>query len=214
LLGCNYIENGNNAGDIWSLNGNPGSFTENKYFEYGHIASPKCRPDVISAGDGLLLFNSQDTLGYAVAFDNGSYKVITSSFILGGLVDGDSSNTKIELMKSYLSFFEGTLSVKEIQSISQTPSSFKLSQNYPNPFNHTTLIKFTLTETTDQFNVSVFNMLGQEVARINNINSNSDNYTVIWDGTDKNKATLPSATYIYQLKVGNRSVSRSMNLVR
>ena len=55
-------------------------------------------------------------------------------------------------------------------------------------------IKFSLTETTDQLNVSVFNMSGQEVAKINNIRGNNENYAVIWGATDNNVLFLPAST--------------------
>ena len=214
LLGCDFIEDGNNVNDIWNLRGARDSFTEDKYYDYGLAISSRCRPDVISAGNGFLLFESQDSLGYAVALNNGSYKVITSSFLLGALIDGENGNTKIELMNKYLDFFEGTLSVRDLTSVVKSPSGFELSQNYPNPFTHTTLINFKLLDKTDQWSLSVFNMLGQEVAKLNNLSGKNDIYSTTWDGKNNHEELLPSGTYIYRLKVGDRTMNRKMSLVR
>lgn len=213
-LGCNYVANGNEIGDIWHLNGNAATFISNMQFEYGHFPSPKVRTDVIEADEGQLLFYSQDSMGYAVIFDNGKYKVITSTFLFAALLDGTDQNTKIELMRRYLQFFEGTLSVEEIISHNSTPDNCVLFQNYPNPFINTTLIKFKLPDKADRYSLTFFNLLGQEVKKFNNINNFQNNNFLIWDGTNNSHTSLPSGTYIYQLKTENKTVCKKMNLIR
>ena len=44
-------------------------------------------------------------------------------------------------------------------------ADFKLSQNYPNPFNPTTSINYTVPKSS-MVNITVFNIVGQEVSRI------------------------------------------------
>ncbi len=210
-MGCNYIADGNEVGDIYHLEGDSNTFIENMYFDYGHIPSPIVRTDVISADAGKLLFSSQDSMGYAVVFDNGNYRVITSTFLFGALIDDSDQNTKVELMRRYLQFFEGTLSVGEIRSKNTKPSGFSLNQNYPNPFYNTTLIKFNLETKMDKASLKIFNMLGDEVKTLNNFKGN---FSFIWDGRNNNNLVLPSGTYIYQLRVGEKSVSKKMNLIR
>jgi hypothetical protein len=213
-LGCNYVADGNEIGDIWSLQGESSTFVESKNFEYGHFPSPIVRTDVIRANEGQLLFSSQDSMGYAVMYDNGNYRVITSTFLFGALVDGTDQNTKVELMKCYLQFFEGTLSIEEIGTMNFKPSGFILDQNYPNPFNSTTLIKFHLKKTLEQPSLKIFNMLGQEVKKLNDFSGVNGNYSFSWEGLDNNNLPLPSGTYIYQLKAGDKNISRKMNLLR
>jgi hypothetical protein len=213
-LGCDYVADGNEIGDIWSLQGESNTFVESKNFEYGHFPSPIVRTDVIGANEGQLLFSSQDSMGYAVMYDNGNYRVITSTFLFGALIDGVEQNTKVELMKRYLQFFEGTLSVEEISSRNSTPEHFTLNQNYPNPFSEKTLIKFHLKKTLEQPSLQIFNVLGQEVKKLNDFSGVNGNYSFSWDAMDNNNLPLPSGTYIYKLIIGNRSVSRKMNLAR
>ena len=126
----------------------------------------------------------------------------------------DIQNTKIELMRRYLQFFEGTLSVEEIISHNSTPDNCVLFQNYPNPFINTTLIKFKLPDKADRYSLTFFNLLGQEVKKFNNINNFQNNNFLIWDGTNNSHTSLPSGTYIYQLKTENKTVCKKMNLIR
>ncbi len=53
------------------------------------------------------------------------------------------------------------------EGIEEVPVALKLYQNYPNPFNPTTTINFHLTAAA-QVNLTVYNVLGQEVATILN----------------------------------------------
>ena len=213
-LGCDYIADGNEGSDIYHLDGKSNTFVEKMYFDYGLSTSPRVRPDVISANDGELLFCSQDSNGYAIAFDNGNYKTITSTFLFGALIDDSDQNTKVELMRRYLQFFEGTLSVDELDSKNKKSSGFQLSQNYPNPFYNTTLIKFQLDKSTNYVSLKIFNMLGQEVKSFNCFNGINGLYSLNWDGTNNHNEPLPTGTYIYQMKVGERSFRRKMNLIR
>jgi len=214
MLGCDYIEFGYVESNIRILNGGAGSFVSDMTFRYGHTPTNRTRTDVIAANSGQLLFSSQDSLGYAVAYDNGDYRIIVSTFLFGALADGDSINTKTELMERYMQFLQGTSSVKNIYSDVLSPANFKLFSNYPNPFSYSTTINFKLTQNTNDVSLTIFNMLGQEIRCLKNISCYNGNYSTIWNGKDNNNLPLPAGTYIYQLRVGNRSVSRKMNLVR
>ena len=216
LLGCHFVSDGNSAGDIWTLKGLPHTFVSDKTFQYGYFPSPRCRADIIAAAEGQLIFNSQDSLGYAAAYSNHNlhYNVITSTFLFAALVNGEGQNSKAELMRRYLQYFEGTLPVEDFKATDVFPIDFSLSQNYPNPFQQTTLINFSLLKTQNSFTFSIFNLLGQEVKKFTSINSVQHDYSLMWDGTDDNHVPVPSGVYIYQLKVGDSSLNRRMNLVR
>lgn len=60
------------------------------------------------------------------------------------------------------------------------PSEFNLYAGYPNPFNSTTEIRFDLPVTTN-VRLSVYNIMGQEVARLVNRDMNAGAKTVSWD---------------------------------
>ena len=216
MLGCQFIENGNEAGDIWKIYGNDNTFVEGMTFNYGHISSPKCRSDVIAANGGQLLFFSQDSLGYVVAYQNEAYHVIVTTFILGALINGDMPNRKIELMQKYLSFLEGTTSGTENPIQKHIPISFVLGDNYPDPFAGKTTILFKIYSQKEPITLTVYNIRGEEIKTLyrNSEVKGSSTISLIWDGLNKYGLPVPQGTYIYRLRVGEQSVTKKMILVR
>jgi hypothetical protein len=88
------------------------------------------------------------------------------------------------------------------------PKEFCLEQNFPNPFNPTTNIRFTIKE-VGWTKLTVFNMLGREVAILCNEERKSGNYQVTW-----NASTMSSGVYFYQLKSGNFIETKKMLLLK
>ena len=86
--------------------------------------------------------------------------------------------------------------------------NFELAQNYPNPFNPTTQINYTLPA-GGEVTLKVFDALGQTVKTLVNDFQTAGNYSVQFNGSD-----LSSGVYIYQLRLGNKQVTRKMNLVK
>lgn len=93
------------------------------------------------------------------------------------------------------------------------PDKFSLQQNYPNPFNPTTTISFTLP-TRSNVTLSVFNMLGQEVAVLEDEIRSAGEYEIIWDGKNKQQESVASGVYFYRLIADTYSDTRSMVLIR
>jgi hypothetical protein len=73
------------------------------------------------------------------------------------------------------------------------PSAFELGQNYPNPFNPSTTINYQLAGTS-VVHLSVFDMLGREVATLADGTRGAGQHTLHW-----NASNLPSGIYLYQL---------------
>jgi hypothetical protein len=92
---------------------------------------------------------------------------------------------------------------------SDVPHSFKLYQNYPNPFNPTTHIQFDLAKNMN-VSLTIFNVLGQEVASLLNNKALTAGVQVI----DFDATNLPSGVYVYQLKAEGLSLSRKMVLLK
>ncbi len=72
-------------------------------------------------------------------------------------------------------------------------TSFALLQNYPNPFNPSTIIKYSLKESS-VVKITVHNLLGEQVAELLNKPHSAGNYEVEFIAND-----LPSGVYFYQL---------------
>jgi hypothetical protein len=80
------------------------------------------------------------------------------------------------------------------------PVSFNLSQNYPNPFNPQTTITFSLNQRT-RTNIQIFDMLGRRIRILGNKYYNPGNYSIVWDGRDRQDNIVASGVYYYRLNV-------------
>ena len=77
------------------------------------------------------------------------------------------------------------------------PHKFYLFQNYPNPFNPTTKISYSLP-TSRHVELSLYNMLGNEIYKLVDEQKNSGNYMIQFDGSK-----LSSGVYFYKLTAGD-----------
>jgi hypothetical protein len=101
MFNINPIADG--SGDLGTILGQPGTFTEGMSFTYSGDNSWIDRITHIPPAQTIFM-NQSPSYGCAVAYDAGPYKTIGASFEFGGLSDGN--NTKIELMQKYIEFFE------------------------------------------------------------------------------------------------------------
>ncbi len=85
---------------------------------------------------------------------------------------------------------------------------YKLEQNYPNPFNPSTVISFTLPK-AGLTKLSVFNILGQEVAVLENKELLSGTYKYKFDASN-----LSSGIYFYKLQANNYTSIKKMMLIK
>jgi hypothetical protein len=93
------------------------------------------------------------------------------------------------------------------------PEVYALKQNYPNPFNPDTEIHFQLPEDANVM-IKVFNTLGQEVNTLTNQYFSAGYHRVIWNGRDKNGASVPSGIYFYTMETGEYNEVKKMILIR
>ena len=93
------------------------------------------------------------------------------------------------------------------------PAAFSLQLNYPNPFNSSTVIRFSLSKSTEA-EVIVYNLAGQQVATLVNGVRPAGNHTVRWDGRDDDGRILASGVYLYRLRAGGHAETRKLLLLR
>jgi Secretion system C-terminal sorting domain len=103
--------------------------------------------------------------------------------------------------------FTGSATAVE-QAPPSIPSSYALDQNYPNPFNPSTSIRYELPS-AGFVRLSVYNLLGQEVAVLVNQDQSAGAHEARFDAS-----TLPSGVYLYRLSTGSFSDTKRMTLVR
>ena len=84
----------------------------------------------------------------------------------------------------------------------RSPDQFKLSNNYPNPFNPTTSIEFQIP-IASEVTLTIYNITGQEIAKIHNDFAEVGSYKAIWNGMDRNGVKAPSGVYFYELRAEN-----------
>lgn len=94
---------------------------------------------------------------------------------------------------------DGKFTYSEVQSGYLAPAEFSLNQNYPNPFNPSTKIGFSIPEKAN-VKMSVFNMLGEEVAVLLNSDLEAGVHSF-----DFNAAGLQSGIYVYSVQATGNS---------
>ena len=93
------------------------------------------------------------------------------------------------------------------------PRKFSLSQNYPNPFNATTIIKYDLPKTSD-VEITIFNVLGQEVTTLVDKKQPPGYYEVRWEGTNVQGKPVASGIYFYRIEAEEFVASKKMMLLK
>lgn len=103
----------------------------------------------------------------------------------------------------------GSIVVTSVSPISSTvPEAFEVGQNYPNPFNPATTIRINVPQ-AGKVRVTVFNIIGAEVATLVNNELSAGSYAVQWDASG-----MPSGTYFYRMTAENFSQTRKMILMK
>ncbi len=164
-------------------------------------------PEVIDSksGSGVLFMNYQGTDKYgAIHFDSGTFKTVYTGFGLEQISESEMRNL---LVKNILNWF-GVLTNVDDNGSDQLTYKYELSQNYPNPFNPATTIKYQIKNRT-KVEVSVYDILGREVARLVNAVQEAGNYNV-----DFNAAQLSSGVYFYRLKTDEFTSIKKMMLLK
>ncbi len=101
-----------------------------------------------------------------------------------------------------------TTAIGDLPGDDLLPREYALAQNYPNPFNPTTVIQYSLRE-TNHTRLSVYNIAGQEVARLVDGMQEAGAHTINFDA-----AGMPSGMYFYRLTSGDFSKTAKMVLLK
>lgn len=100
-----------------------------------------------------------------------------------------------------------------LAKVREIPSDFALAQNYPNPFNPTTTMKYALAQDAP-VTLTVYNMLGQKVKTLVDLQQEAGYYQINWDGTNEFGGRVASGIYIYRLTAGKFTSTLKMNLLK
>jgi len=86
--------------------------------------------------------------------------------------------------------------------------SYSLEQNYPNPFNPSTTIFYSL-KSNGKVRLSVYDLMGREVAVLVDGNQSSGRHDVAFSG-----ANLTSGIYFYKLQTASEVITKKMTLMK
>lgn len=123
-----------------------------------------------------------------------------------GVMDGISPRNSFELVVSKFSTMEVT--AIEGDPTAEFAFDFVLEQNYPNPFNPVTSIRFSIPA-REHVRLSVYNLVGQEVARLVDAQLDGSSHEVNWDASG-----MPTGLYTYTIMTGSFSETKAMVLLR
>ncbi|MGE5431023.1 MAG: fibronectin type III domain-containing protein [Syntrophomonadaceae bacterium] len=93
------------------------------------------------------------------------------------------------------------------------PSKFEVAQNYPNPFNPSTTIRLSLPAAS-LVSVKIYNMLGQEVKTLLSGQTAAGVHNLIWHGEDNSGNILPSGSYIFRVRAGEKVSTGKMMFLK
>ena len=93
------------------------------------------------------------------------------------------------------------------------PSIFSLSQNYPNPFNPVTKLDYNLP-LRSKVNISIYNVLGQEIKTLVNEVKEYGYHSTIWNGQDNLGRDMSSGVYFARIISQGFTKTRKMLLVK
>ena len=97
--------------------------------------------------------------------------------------------------------------------ISVVPSVFALHQNYPNPFNPVTEIQFDVPQES-QVQLTIYNIMGQEVTTLNNSTLQAGFHSIRWDGTNGLGEQVSTGVYFYRLSSPAFTSTKKMIMVK
>ena len=95
-----------------------------------------------------------------------------------------------------------------VLTTAEVPGGFFLGQNYPNPFNPGTSFEFQVPS-SGLVTLSVYDLLGREVAALINDVRPAGVYQIRWDAS-----SLPSGVYYYRLRAREFTESKKMVLMK
>ena len=132
----------------------------------------------------------------------------SSKSAIGQSLIGITLQANTQVVSGFLAdtLLRGTLVT--VQDRETPPLSYALLQNYPNPFNPVTIIRYELPEKA-RVTLTIYNVLGQEVARLVDTEQPSGGYEVRFDAQH-----VASGIYFYTIRAGTFAATRKLIVLK
>jgi hypothetical protein len=204
-----YVHDGNNY-EVNEITGHNQTPAAQLSFLYQGGSDAHYSIDRMSTISGEVLFSCDDDFGRMVIHQGETYKVVSSSIILGAIANGGWLNMKQYLVGELINHFIGfdpPTSVAEAEKIKHSGSVF------PNPFSSSTTIAFTLDKTT-MVKVEIFNASGQSAKVLHKGFLPAGEHLIKLDANDETGMPLPGGTYYYMISDGASMSTGKIVLMR
>ncbi len=202
MLGCSYDGDGESSGNVEYITGISGTIVDGLSLDYIYDTGPDSYVDIISATDGVLLFESQDSNGRVVCYDGPSdnYRTIHSSVIFGALRDG--TNTKNELMDIYMDYLtEGTTGIEGSVPIDSPVLSIQ------NPCWGSVNIHLSLPSPRN-VSITLYDTAGHLVGEIKEGYLTEGSHSITWSRTGNRP--LETGAYLLLLQAEDHTLTRKV----
>ncbi len=169
----------------------------------------------VSKYDSLTPQGSMQYYPVGVEYFGNDYRTITLSFPLYYM---DMSEAK-SLINTMLSKLNEVMDI-ENENGKVRIKEFTVFNNYPNPFNPTTTIKFNIPVETlratslQKVTLTVYDILGREIKTLVDETKIAGEYSVTWDGKDISGNEVSSGIYFYNIRFGDKSISKKMLMIK
>ncbi len=148
---------------------------------------------------GLVPISGNSNLTYPLTFNRMEIQ------LAGNMVQGQTTSGTIYVDNLRLKY-PGTATGVEKNQV--TPSVFSLEQNYPNPFNPSTIIRYSISNSSNVV-IKVYDILGKEVQTILEGYKQAGTYEVEFSAKN-----LSSGIYFYQMRTDKFIETKKMLLLR
>jgi flagellar hook assembly protein FlgD len=100
-----------------------------------------------------------------------------------------------------------------VSTILEIPKEYSMSAPFPNPFNPITTIFYSLPQ-NDFIKISIYNIHGQQVRNLLEMNKNAGTYHIHWDGKNDFGSQMSNGQYVFKLICSNYIKSQKVILLK
>jgi len=164
-----------------------------------------------------------DLMGFKIYRHNNSGFVPAETNLITTLINQHSSFTdnSVQAGQNYFYMIEAvddagnsgwttelSTSITSIKNEAALPTVFALEQNYPNPFNPSTMISYSIPQSSF-VTLKVYDILGNEITTLVNETRSAGKYEVRFDASE-----LSNGVYFYTVNADNFTSTKKMLLMK
>jgi len=181
--------------NINSLQGQDDALTHGMVFTGNSQTNNAWIDKYVPNANGIIAFVEENYGNVAIQNSIlGGHKTFCFSYALADLDDGESPNTREELLERILNFFDLYTSIPTL-----TEPEVLNCKVFPNPMKSNTIFQYSLSEDSN-ITLEIFNATGLRVSQAINRPQTKGEHTFNW-----NAESLAAGVYYYSLKSNNQS---------